>query len=118
MTAADRLAELGALADAATPGPWVVQDGDEVHAPHLLDQEEASDVATIFDADADAAFIAAARSAVPALIAALKAVLRELPGGTGDPYTSGEYDSGWDAGRFDLAVKIRAAIESALGATS
>lgn len=77
MTATERLDQWAALADGATEAPWVVQDGDEVHAPHLLDQDEASDVATIFDANADAAFIAASREAVPALIAALRAVLDE-----------------------------------------
>lgn len=60
-----------ALAEAATPGPWRVGDGGDyfewevVIAPHLptLELSESADGAE------DAAFIAAARTAVPALLA-------------------------------------------------
>jgi hypothetical protein len=83
MTAADRLAELAALADAATPGPWVwhgyMESGQTLAFPNEP-YHEANVLKTTDDwppTDADAAFIAASREAVPALIAALRAVLDE-----------------------------------------
>lgn len=68
----DELDRWEALANAATPGPWVLVDRDilggyEVHAP---------DDWTVFGYNGpertDAAFIAAARDAVPALIAEVR----------------------------------------------
>ena len=77
MTAADRLAQIEARADAATDGPWTwashrTVDGDEwaVFDPH--------DWALASNRDGwtpDAEFIAHARTDVPRLVAALRAVL-------------------------------------------
>lgn len=78
MTAADRLAELAALADAATEGPWETEGpwslGHTVVGPrgYLID---AVDGGVPCMTEPDAAFVAASREAVPALIAALRAVL-------------------------------------------
>ena len=87
-----RIAELKALADAATPGPWRIgslesydgysgkpyrnvwqgqDDAARIIARAILDQgNEQTDV------DADAMFIAAAREAIPALLADLEEAMQ------------------------------------------
>lgn len=56
-----RLAEIKALADAATPGPWLSRDG-EVFRPDFTGIAHEVD-------DDDSDFIAASRTAVPELVA-------------------------------------------------
>jgi len=73
------LDEAMALADAATPGPWTIRDSvweattalerKTVDGPAGFDR---SMNVTLFDSAADAAFIAAARQLVPALVEALR----------------------------------------------
>lgn len=81
----DLLAELRQRCDAATPGPWWWdQRGDLRPTPH---DEYGLDCIIGWDAieenpvlsDGDAAFIAASRTIVPRLIAAVEAVLAEHP---------------------------------------
>ena len=69
MTPAER-ARLAALADAATPGPWDEHEWAVVALP------EVAPVCHAVHED-DAAFIAASRTAVPALLAALDDAERE-----------------------------------------
>ena len=82
MTAAE-LAALKALADAATPGPWEAGEYNRVTADgrHILkcrDQYDGVRLAIHDNAIADAAFIAAARDAVPELIAEVDRLRTEL----------------------------------------
>lgn len=70
-TAAERLAEIQARAEAATPGPWHEEAGN-VHVEH---GRLATIGGTYVTAVPDAEFIAHAREDVPALVAALRAVL-------------------------------------------
>ncbi|MFN7185996.1 MAG: hypothetical protein ACK5VE_06490 [Alphaproteobacteria bacterium] len=68
------LADLDALAAAATPGPWEQIDSRAYSSGTGLQ------VCLCNETDADAAFIAAARTAVPALVAEvrrLRGVVRE-----------------------------------------
>ena len=87
MTAADRLAQIKARADAATEGPWAYGGKNRITTP-VIDVDEAdwggeglSGYAIHAQQDtgawryADAAFMAHARTDVPALVAALRAVL-------------------------------------------
>ena len=66
MTQAE-LDALKALADAATPGPWAT--GDEDGMIYVGNEFDSDTVAYCGQSLDDAAFIAAARAAVPALIA-------------------------------------------------
>ena len=76
MSAAEWIAQRRELLDSATEGPWEIAEGDTwVIAPRMLDQDEAAEVADVFDFGADGAFIAHARQDVPALVGALRAVL-------------------------------------------
>ena len=78
MTADDtaRLDEWAALADAATEGPWLAEYSAEAGTcvlPHDAESTaEAVALTRLYLAAADAAFIAAAREAVPALIAMVR----------------------------------------------
>lgn len=73
------LAQIKAEADAATEGPWIDEySGREGHCvvPHDAESTaEAVCVTRLYRATADAAFIASSRATVPALVAALEAVL-------------------------------------------
>ena len=69
----ERIAELRALADAATRGPWTVADlrhqrGGQIRIFPHGDIHIANVLARHEDAVANAEFIAAARSALPALL--------------------------------------------------
>ena len=86
MTAADRLDEIEARADAATDGPWETRLFDGLPGKKVVGKREPSDLGRgpivlmqpIFctEQSADnAEFIAHARTDVPALVAALRAVL-------------------------------------------
>ena len=86
MSAADRLDQIEARANAATEGPWktTYEEADQWHSitgsPYPLGGglwADHPEVATVDQEDeADAEFIAHARTDVPALVAALRAVLR------------------------------------------
>lgn len=64
------LADLDALAAAATPGPWEQIDSRAYSSGTGLQ------VCLCNETDADAAFIAAARTAVPALVAEVRRLQR------------------------------------------
>ena len=72
MTAADRLNEIEARANAATEGPWIV--AIYKNECKVETKRERWHVAS-YASPEDAAFIARARTDVPALVAALRAVL-------------------------------------------
>ena len=80
MTALDRLAEIEALANAATEGPWTAS-GPFIGAVNAPEEDDPifAEVNGEDDerAELDAEFIAHARTDVPALVAALRAVLAE-----------------------------------------
>lgn len=81
MTAADRLAAIEARANAATEGPWdVASDADTYLKPtDVVGPGEPGERFIICEyAGQDAEFIAHARADVPALVAALRAVLDEV----------------------------------------
>ena len=72
----EQLGQLEALADAATPGPWAVDNDTDKRA--MIATREAGPIAGMFRRDAD--FAAASREAVPALVAEvrrLRALVRE-----------------------------------------
>lgn len=79
MTAQERITEWAALADAATEGPWVAEYScaqRDCVVPHDAESTmEAVAVTRLLRAGNDAAHIAASRTAVPAMAAALTAVL-------------------------------------------
>ena len=90
MSTTDRLNEIEARANAATEGPWEADKYTEldpdgfyelarVIAPDPDDEEDyAIGVVHVGILRNDAAFIAHARTDVPALVAALRAVLEEI----------------------------------------
>ena len=73
------LARIRAQADAATEGPWTAEysgeQGNCVLPPEYQSTREAVAVTRLLSAQADAEFIAAARTTVPALLDALEKVL-------------------------------------------
>ena len=82
MTAVERLAEIEARAAAATEGPWETFESGTLSAGCLgVDDSTGGmvlwhhDYGIVGGLDVDAEFIAAARTDVPALTAALRAVL-------------------------------------------
>lgn len=112
-----RLDEIEARANAATHGPWEHvpwggqnQNGDYAGG-HVFDADGEYVVADV--SDADGALIAHARTDVPALVAALRAVLalsaRDLD--DSPDHEVPIWDSGFNAALGD----VRAAITSALG---
>lgn len=113
------LDEIEARANAATDGPWVHNPINGVHTPI------GSCVATTHRHDIgerrnDAAFIAASRTDVPALVAALRAVLVEVDGIEGLATEHGRLDFDPShkamATAYSLSARgLRAAITSALG---
>lgn len=74
-----RLDEIEARANAATEGPWTAEysgeQGNCVLPPGYRSTREAVAVTRLLRARADAEFIAQARTDVPALVAALRAVV-------------------------------------------
>lgn len=70
-----KIKELAALCDAATPGPWTVEVSDDSTLVTSSHWDIAFDVS-----NPDAEFIAAAREAIPALIARVKELEMALPG--------------------------------------
>jgi hypothetical protein len=103
----DYLAEVKARAEAATDGPWDIEHGRLWTDPG--DAAWAEQIAVFTGSRAwmsDAEFIAAARTDVPKLVAALEAVLRLIE------------TEPWDPEEQDAVSAIRNAITSALGVTS
>ena len=81
MITPEQLAQWRALADAATPGPWEAtstwsDDGDSYYVA-VVDGRALLDT-YVSMTDADAAFIAAAREAVPALLAEVERLTAEV----------------------------------------
>ena len=120
------LDEWRAIAAAATPGPWWWdQRGDLRPTPH---DEYGLDCIIGWDAigetpdlsDGDAAFIAASRSALPRLIAAVEAVLTlaeawRYKGEYGDgPWQLGEGPDESGQALDDASSQLRTAIRAAL----
>lgn len=99
------------LEEAATEGPWrcVTEPGTKNHALHGASGVDiATDYEGVWYVKGDAEFIADARTALPAALAALRAVLEEEgPRATGD-YS--EYSDGYHA----ALDACREAIEAAL----
>lgn len=103
MTATERLDQWAALADGATPAPWVIEHGRIwTEPPDPIRGEEIVSMSGSRAWMSDAEFIAASREAVPALIAAVKAVLDQC-----DRWDAAGKDEGWGG-------LIREAITSAL----
>lgn len=94
MSATERLDAVEARARAATEGPWFQGRAEKIHEStcEVYTRREPEDEGSV-DAfprayhDADAEFIAHARQDVPALVAALRAVL-DLTGGPDDVSTA------------------------------
>jgi hypothetical protein len=131
----NRLAEIEARANAATEGPWSVDhDSEEVYADTCVATGDYGWIAVgpsgqspHYDEDtaegrADAEFIAHAREDVPALVAALRAVLAEVTrfraaADANEPIAA---NGGWQASGYmkayrRAAERLEDAIESALG---
>lgn len=104
----DRLDEWAALAEKATPGPWtwVTEGGKYRRIRAILDPAVLGCVALSGPADEDAAFIAESRTAVPALVEALRAVLAVCAKADAKPGPDGE--------RVANTAVVKAAIASAL----
>ena len=107
------LDEWKALSAAATEGPWrrVTEPGTNNHALHdPSDVDIAIDYEGVWYDKGDAEFIAASRTIVPRLIAAVEAVLAEerTPAAC-------EWDWGYNAALDDVVDLIRAAL---IGATT
>lgn len=80
MTNDTRLGEIRARADAATEGPWTAEysgeQGNCVLPPGYQSTREAVAVTRLLSAQADAELIANARTDLPALLAAVEAVMK------------------------------------------
>lgn len=127
MTAAEYLDAIEARATAATAGPWHWGDGDMCHMAGNTIGPEINHVAAYAESPGDAEFIAHARTDVPALVAALRAVLgveqdlarwaeanrsfSEDP--SAPPHEWIYHDAYAEAGR-----QLRVAIEAAIGGAS
>ena len=116
MTIETRLAEIRARVDAATEGPWTAEysgeQGNCVLPPGYQSTREAVAVTRLLSAQADAEFIAASRTDLPALLAAIMDALdvenERLPSGSeGDDW----YHAGWHDAMFNVKSRITAALE-------
>lgn len=77
MITQEQLEQWRALADAATPGPWELKNyGKSVYLAGPAIEDIIGRIQ--FHAGADAAFIAAARAAVPALLAEVERLTAEV----------------------------------------
>ena len=119
MTAADRLAEIEARIEAATEGPWEANSCDvETVPPFDLHRFDAMGltVARCVQDVTDAAFIAHARTDLPATVAALRAVLElAYMNAVGSEYEHNEGCDGEAECPACWAADIRRAISEALG---
>jgi hypothetical protein len=119
MTLADRIAAIEARADAATKGPWREDDGQGYcRKGNGIDSDEDTIVETRCDTcqgdkprikPENLSFIAAARSDVPALCAALKVACEAIERLGGNHHPDLPY------GRDDVAPAALASIERILG---
>ena len=112
MSARETLAEMRAIEQAATEGPWrrVTEPGTKNHALHdARDADIATDYEGVWYDKGDAEFIADARSFVPKAIAALDAVLAL---NTGD--NRHLYGNDFEAGMAKALWLAHSAIEQAL----
>jgi hypothetical protein len=86
---AAELAAIQARTAAATPGPWSVEDEDELrdangsHLVYVYGDYEHSGAA--FEKPADAAFCAAAREDIPRLLAEVQRLRQQVAALGGDP---------------------------------
>ncbi len=85
------LERLSAIEQAATPGPWEILDEDEIWS-----QAKPGHVAETMCNPADAAFIAEARTAMPLLVAAVRAALEKA-----DEWAAGSF-------RHDVSTTVTA----------
>lgn len=120
MSISDRLDEIEARSDAANDGPWYAESRN-VDDPYSLttvynvfhngdtaDRDLVAEVA--YD---NAEFIAHARTDVPVLVAALRAVL-DVCDGLEEAYRA-DTDQTYEYGLEEAAHQIRNAVEAALG---
>ena len=112
MTAVERLDEVEARAAAATKGPW-----ETTERPGCVRRASTSMTIALcgpaHGGPTDAEFIAATRQAVPALVAALRAVL-----GVHKPDPMKHELDQWEKGARAALVEVEAAITAALDVTS
>jgi hypothetical protein len=132
MTISERLDEIEARANAATDGPWAARHRAGLdwlsQSPHVdNDGHEPGSSVGLADAvdplwgslwpsrnaTADAEFIAHARTDVPALVAALRAVLDVCEKSELGAYPEPTYDE-YIPGQLDTAERVREAIAAAL----
>lgn len=105
------LDEWKALEAAATEGPWrrVTEPGTNNHALHdARDADVATDYEGVWYDKGDAEFIAASRTLVPRLIAAVEAVLAEERMPDADEWDL--WDWGYNAALNTVTDNIRAAL--------
>lgn len=125
MNAAARLVEIQARVDNATDGPWSYHWlTQEVHGMSATLHSHAGPADTVWTTSLlpeigstreakDAEFIAHARTDVPALVAALQAVLAQC-----DRHESIGASTDYEVGRKYVADCVRRAVENALGVAS
>lgn len=125
MTAAERLAEIEARVNAASAGPWVYDALDgrirsaDVPPTSTTRRVFSETVFEVYGSCDDADFAAAARTDIPALVAALRAVL-ELADKWGAEFDAADLERtpSTSAGRIDAmddaGIEIRDAITAAL----
>lgn len=103
----EKLAAIQAVADAATPGPWSWLSPNQCCSDYCIESDHLGGYPVAHNVDcarADAVFIAAARSDIPRLVAALTAVLDLC-----DDVSRHAPDA------LDLADDIEQAVTAALG---
>ena len=124
MTAAN-LPDLDAIqarADAATEGPWA-NYGDlahEVYPVRTGDNDEPENIASVVPGLADAHFIAAARTDVPALLALVRSQQAQIERDVEAAIEAGLATHDWEmfeAQNGDIAEAVVEAIRAALTAT-
>ena len=103
----ERIAELTALCEKAAPGPWRVGPVDDTRVEDAAGNEVAqidgdyNQPDTWPQMEANAAFIAAARTALPELLAELTRITREQQEERADWYRFGTFMSQFDLGDKD-----------------
>ena len=103
----ERIAELTALCEKAAPGPWRVGPVDDTRVEDAAGNEVAqidgdyNQPDTWPQMEANAAFIAAARTALPELLAEVTSITREQQEERADWYRFGTFMSQFDLGDKD-----------------
>lgn len=110
MTAADRLDEIRTRADAATDGPWEYPENLLGLKNTTVFVADRSDGVALVKSPATAEFIAHARTDVPALVAALRAVLNAC-----STYEKTQAIYRIEMGQREIIRVVRAEVEAALG---